>query len=114
MPWRSPSPLRGAHRSLLAAPVAALSILAILVPLGSAPAAAATTHPVMAATKLSAADLAGWYRSTGKTNKATVSIDSLAGDFVQEGTDEGVAGDIAFAQSIVETGYFNFFTRVPP
>jgi hypothetical protein len=114
MPWRSPSPLRGAHRSLLTVLVAALSILAILVPLGSSPAAAATTHPVMAATKLSAADLAGWYRSTGKTNKATVSIDSLAGYFVQEGTDEGVAGDIAFAQSIVETGYFNFSTRVPP
>ena len=27
---------------------------------------------------------------------------------------EGVAGDLAFAQSIIETGYFNFSARVLP
>jgi len=86
-----------------------------LVPVGltSAPASAATSTPVMAQARVSAADLAGWYRSKGKTSAATVSIDALAGYFIEEGRDEGVAGDLAFAQSIVETGYFGFSARVP-
>jgi hypothetical protein len=58
--------------------------------------------------QLSAPDLAGWYRSTGKVSKATVSIDALAGYFIDEGADEGVSGDVAFAQSMVETGYLTF------
>ncbi|MCU1371210.1 MAG: Mannosyl-glycoprotein endo-beta-N-acetylglucosaminidase, partial [Ilumatobacteraceae bacterium] len=44
----------------------------------------------------------------------TVSIDVLAGHFISEGADEGLAGDLAFAQSIVETGYFTFSARVLP
>lgn len=80
---------------------------------GGDAAGAATTHPVMARSRVTAADLAGWFRTKGKTSKATVSIDVLAGHFISEGADEGVAGDLAFAQSIVETGYFNFSTRVP-
>lgn len=77
-------------------------------------ASAATTTPVMARSRVTAADLAGWFRSKGKTSKATVSIDVLAGYYISEGRDEGVAGDLAFAQSIVETGYFNFSARVLP
>lgn len=77
-------------------------------------ASAATSTPVMARNKVTAADLAGWFRSKGKTSKATVSIDALAGYFITEGNAEGVAGDLAFAQSIVETGYFNFSARVLP
>ncbi|HRW38943.1 MAG: DUF4214 domain-containing protein [Acidimicrobiales bacterium] len=76
------------------------------------PAQAAAT-PVMASASVSAADLAGWYRSKGKVSSATVDIDTLARYYVEEGADEGVAGDLAFAQSIVETGYFGFSTRVP-
>jgi hypothetical protein len=75
---------------------------------------AATTTPVMARNRVTAAQLAGWFRSKGKTSKATVSIDVLASHFIAEGNDEGVAGDLAFAQSIVETGYFTFSSRVLP
>lgn len=75
---------------------------------------AATSHPVMGRSRVTAAQLAGWFRSKGKTSKATVSIDVLAGYFVTEGNAEGVAGDLAFAQSIVETGYFAFSSRVLP
>lgn len=85
-----------------------------LASLGGAPAQAAATTPVMARSQVSAAQLAAWFRSTGKTSKATVPIEALAEAFVSEGRDEGVAGDLAFAQSIVETGYFTFSTRVPP
>lgn len=77
-------------------------------------ASAATTTPVMGRSRVTATDLAGWFRSKGKTSKATVSIDVLAAHFISEGADEGVAGDLAFAQSIVETGYFNFSARVLP
>jgi hypothetical protein len=78
------------------------------------PAGAATSHPVMAERRVGAADLAGWFASTGKVSKATVPMDVLARYFVAEGDDEGVAGDLAFAQSIVETGYFNFSARILP
>ncbi|MGN6694160.1 MAG: DUF4214 domain-containing protein [Aquihabitans sp.] len=77
-------------------------------------ASAATTTPVMARNRVTASQLAGWFRSKGKTSKATVSIDVLASYYIDEGNDEGVAGDLAFAQSIVETGYFNFSSRVLP
>ncbi len=80
----------------------------------AAPSQAATTTPVMAAARVPAVNLAGWYRSTGKTSKATVSIDALAAAYVEEGADEGVAGDLAFAQAMVETGYLGFSTRMPP
>lgn len=106
-PVRSPLALRAAVAALLL-----VSVLA-LVPLAASPAAAAGT-PVMGRSVVSASDLAGWYRSTGKTNRATVGIDELAALFVSEGADEGVAGDIAFAQAIVETGYFKFSDRVTP
>ncbi|MEZ5204001.1 MAG: DUF4214 domain-containing protein [Acidimicrobiales bacterium] len=78
----------------------------------SGPAAAAST-PVMRSSLVTASDLAGWYRTTGKVNGATEGIDALASYYIDEGADEGVAGDLAFAQSIVETGYFGFSTRVP-
>jgi hypothetical protein len=84
----------------------------VLVP-GVEPAGAAGT-PVMGRSVVSAADLAGWYRSTDKTNRATEGIDALARYFIEEGAAEGVAGDIAFAQAIVETGYFGFSERVKP
>jgi hypothetical protein len=47
-------------------------------------------------------------------SKATVPIDELAKLYIEEGAAEGVAGDIAFAQSIIETGWFGFSARVPP
>jgi hypothetical protein len=64
--------------------------------------------PVMGQSNLTAAELARWYRSTGSTPKlaAGTTIDDVAQYFVQEGQDEGLRGDIAFAQSIIETAYF--------
>jgi hypothetical protein len=59
---------------------------------------------------VTAGELAGWYASTGMQPHPDlgVTIRTLAGYFVSEGRAEGVRGDIAFAQSIVETGYFTF------
>jgi hypothetical protein len=94
--------------------VVAAALSTLLVPaLVARPTEATTSTPVMRPAQVSAADLAGWYRTKGKTNGATVDIDALARAFVEEGAAEGVAGDLAFAQSIVETGYFGFSSRVP-
>ena len=64
--------------------------------------------PVMGTARLTAPQLAGWYRSTGAHPKLAdgTTIDDLAQMYVEEGTAEGVRGDIVFAQSILETGSF--------
>jgi hypothetical protein len=56
--------------------------------------------------RLSAEDLAGWFVSSGYTSKARASIVDLATFYIEEGAAEGVRGDIAFAQAILETGGF--------
>jgi hypothetical protein len=94
--------------------VSLLALGALAVPaIAASPSAASSTTPVMASARVTAADLAGWFRTKGKTSSATVDIDTLARIYLEEGAAEGVAGDLAFAQSIVETGYFGFSTRVP-
>jgi hypothetical protein len=65
--------------------------------------------PVMGTSRLTPAQVAGWYNSTGATPSALAdgtSIDDLAKMYVEEGQAENVRGDIAFAQSILETGAF--------
>jgi hypothetical protein len=57
---------------------------------------------------LSAADLAGWYASTRRPPHITVPMAQLAADYLAAGSRTGVRGDIAFAQSVVETDYFGF------
>ena len=56
--------------------------------------------------RLSAEDLAGWFISSGYTSKAKAPITDLATFFIEEGAAEGVRGDIAFAQAVLETGGF--------
>jgi len=73
--------------------------------------------PVMGPAKLSAPQLAAWFdgrqpRPSG-TYAATEPVDALARYFVEEGTAEGVAGDVAFVQGVLETGWFRFSTLVP-
>lgn len=106
-------------RSKRRTPAVVLTLLSLLasatvVLVGGGAASAATGTPVMGRSVASASDLAGWFRSTEIESRATVTIDELARYFIEEGVAEGVAGDIAFAQSIVETGYFRFSERVQP
>ena len=46
--------------------------------------------------------------STGHKANITVPIGKLAADYVKAGQATGVRADIAFAQSVVETGFFSF------
>jgi hypothetical protein len=57
---------------------------------------------------LSAGELASWYGATHYGANITVPMQVLASYYVDGGTTEGLRGDIAFAQSIIETGYFTF------
>ena len=89
---------------------AAGGLLGLAVPAGGQPGCT----PVMGRATTTAAQQAAWFASTGHQPKLDVSVLDLATMFVEEGAREGVRGDIAFAQSIVETGYFGFSASVPP
>jgi Mannosyl-glycoprotein endo-beta-N-acetylglucosaminidase. len=89
------------------------STLAVVAPLvaSHAPAGAAGAAdgvPVMGPSILTADQLANWFRATGRTPALPVTIDQMARYYLSEGKAEGVRGDLAFAQSVVETGYFGF------
>jgi hypothetical protein len=56
---------------------------------------------------MTADELVGWYKSEGIVGYvAGVDLPTLAKAYVDEGNAEHVRGDVAFAQSIVETGAF--------
>jgi hypothetical protein len=57
---------------------------------------------------LSGEELAAWYNGTNRKANTTVPIEELAAIYVDEGKAEGVRSDIAFAQSILETGSFSY------
>jgi hypothetical protein len=66
----------------------------------------------MGPAKLSARQLARWFhgrqpRPTG-LYAATVPVETLGTFFIEEGAAENVRGDVAFIQSVVETGWFRF------
>jgi hypothetical protein len=89
----------------LAVPFAAIAV---------SPAAASTTSqtPVMGPNLLTAAQLTAWYDSVGHgaPNLPTLpgGVEQLAQTFIDQGRLQGVRGDIAFAQSMLETGWLTF------
>ena len=82
--------------------------------------AAVTTHsPVMGPNLLSANQLARWFNANHAKPPNVPSLNdnvtALAQTFIDEGRVEGVRGDIAFVQSILETGWFSFAgSQIPP
>jgi hypothetical protein len=57
---------------------------------------------------LSGSELARWFASTGRKAHTTVPMPVLANDYALAGQRTHVRADLAFAQSIVETGFFAF------
>ncbi|MCB1027218.1 MAG: glucosaminidase domain-containing protein [Microthrixaceae bacterium] len=53
-------------------------------------------------------DLARWFIADGRQANTTVPIEELADLFIEEGQAENIRADIAFAQSILETGSFSY------
>jgi len=56
---------------------------------------------------LNAGQLAAWYRGEGYADLTSAPIEQLASWYLQAGRQEGVRGDVAFAQAILETGGFS-------
>jgi hypothetical protein len=75
------------------------------------------TVAIMGPSTLSADQIVAWFngRQPQPTGNyaATVSVALMARYFVEEGAAEGVTGDVAFMQSVVETGWFRFSGSVP-
>ncbi len=58
---------------------------------------------------LGSEEMSRWFIGTrGNRSRATVPMPELAGYYVEEGSSENIRGDIAFAQSVLETGGFRF------
>jgi hypothetical protein len=71
-------------------------------------AATSASSPILGPSALTPKQLADWVRASGHVPRITVSIDELARDYIKEGRNAGVRGDVAFAQSILETYWFTF------
>ena len=69
---------------------------------------AASGPGILGTSILSAAQIGGWFESTGAQANIMVPITQLVADYVEAGRLTGVRADLAFAQSVVETGYFAF------
>ena len=62
---------------------------------------------ILGGSALSAAQLAGWFQAQGFVDYTSASIGDLAAWYVQAGAAEGVRGDVAFAQAVLETAGFS-------
>jgi hypothetical protein len=71
-------------------------------------AAVTESSPILGPNRLTAQQLADFVRGSGYTPRLTVSLDDLASLFIDESEKVGVRGDVAWAQSILETGGFGF------
>ena len=66
------------------------------------------TPTILGPATLTVAELRAWWESTGRAQPARlrIAIADLIALYISEGDAEGVRGDLAFAQAVVETGYF--------
>jgi hypothetical protein len=69
---------------------------------------APTSPSILGPAVLSGAELARWFASTHRKAHITVPIPQLANDYAAAGQQTDVRADLAFAQSVVETGFFSF------
>ena len=95
------------HRFLLLPIFLALAASVACAPVKD-PAAGAV--PIMGQSDLTAEQMAGyfWAHQPPGSPCLTVSVEELTAYFAWHGNAENVRGDIAFAQSIVETGWFRY------
>jgi hypothetical protein len=94
------------------APGSTSSTAAAVNPIGRPGAALQPTPPpspsILGPSVLSSREMAGWFASTGRKAHTTVTMAQLANDYALAGQQTDVRADLAFAQSLIETGYFSF------
>jgi Mannosyl-glycoprotein endo-beta-N-acetylglucosaminidase len=71
------------------------------------PASAGSGVSVLGTSALNAAQLTAWYNYEGFADLTSTTINRLAAWYIQAGAEEGVRGDVAFAQAVLETGGFS-------
>ena len=79
------------------------------------PQTGASPTSVTGPSSLSAAQLVAWFKAKAPPDavySASVPIEQLVQIFLEEAGDENVRGDIAFAQSVIETRYFAYGGQV--
>ena len=106
-----------------ALPAAWLGALAVVcVACGAKPAvpdapSTAASVAIIGPARLDARQLVAWFNGRqpqpSGSYSASVDLATMAQHYVEEGAAENVTGDIAFAQAIVETGWFRFTGTVP-
>lgn len=67
-----------------------------------------TSPDILGKPALDAAQLTAWWNTLNRKPNITVPIDQLINSYAIWGEKLGVRYDVAFAQSIIETGYFSF------
>lgn len=81
------------------------------------PSPSGANQPIMAPSRLTASQLVAWFNGRQPQPPgmyaATVPVETLTQLFLDEGAAEGVTGDVAFVQSVVETGWFRFSGTIP-
>ncbi len=77
----------------------------------------ATSVAIIGPARLDARQLVAWFNGRQPqppgSYSASVDLATIAQHYVEEGAAENVTGDVAFAQAIVETGWFRFTGTVP-
>lgn len=71
-------------------------------------------HPIMGATGVTAAQMVAFLVANNTVPSINMDYLGFAQAYLDEGAAEGVRGDIAFCQSIKETGWFKFGGQVLP
>ena len=71
------------------------------------PASDASGVSVMGPSVLNAGQLSAWFNAQGYVDLTPATVSQLTAWYVQEGSVEGVRGDVAFAQAMLETGGFD-------
>jgi hypothetical protein len=69
-------------------------------------AATSALSPILGPSRLTARQMAGFVMANGGRPRITIPLEELAQIYLDEGLRTGVRGDVAFAQSIIETGSF--------
>jgi len=77
----------------------------------------AASVAIIGPARLDARQLVAWFNGRqpqpAGSYSASVDLATIAQYYVEEGAAENVTGDVAFAQAIVETGWFRFTGTVP-
>ncbi len=97
---------------LCGATLGLLPIAPSALPVASGATAPTSKSPVMGPNLLSASQLGAWYAGNHSAPSLPTipghTVTALAQIFIDQGRAQGVRGDIAFVQSVLETGWFTF------